>query len=85
MDATAGGPTEHVVYWTRIGNRIPTSWGQQKLVVAEQNLKGIVPDAILIRVSTVNEDATAALATIDQFVRAMLQSIPEAKRSVFLV
>ncbi len=85
MDASAGGPTEHVVYWTRIGNKIPTSWARQKVVVAEQNLEGIIPDAILIRVSTVNEDATAALASIDGFIRNMLESIPAPRRSVFIV
>src|SRR3954471_14390122 len=26
MDASAGGLTEHVLYWTRVGNRIPASW-----------------------------------------------------------
>lgn len=84
MDATAGGPTEHVIYWTRIGNTVPTSWAQQKIVVAKQNLEGIVPDAILIRVSTVNEDAGAAMAAIDQFIRDMLKSIPPSKRAIFL-
>lgn len=85
MDATAGGPTEHVIYWTRIGNTVPTSWAQQKLVVARQNLEGIIPDAILIRISTVNDDADAAMAAIDRFIRAMLQSIPPSKRSIFIV
>ena len=85
MDASAGGPTEHVIYWTRVGNEVPASWRQQKLAVAEQNLRGLIPDAILVRVSTVNDDAEAALATIDEFVRAMLQSIPPSRRSVFIV
>ena len=85
MDASSGGPTEHVIYWTRVGNQVPASWRQQKLAVAEQNLKGLIPDAILVRVSTVNDDADAALASIDEFVRAMLQSIPPARRSVFIV
>lgn len=85
MDATAGGATEHVVYWTRVGNRIPSSWKEQKLAVAEQNLEGIIPDAILVRISTVNDDPTAAVRTIDNFVRALLQSIPENRRSVFIV
>ena len=84
MDATANGPTEHVVYWTRIGNTVPTSWAQQKFVVAKQNLEGIIPDAILIRVSTVNDDAAAAMAAIDQFIRAMMQSIAPTMRSVFI-
>jgi EpsI family protein len=84
MDASAGGPTEHVIYWTRIGKKIPASWRQQKVAVAEQNLEGIVPDAILVRISTVDDDTAAALATIDEFVRAMLLSIPPSRRSVFV-
>lgn len=85
MDATAGGPTEHIVYWTRVGDEIPPNWRDQKLAVAEQNFKGVIPDAILVRISTVNNDAAAALASIDQFVGAMLQSIPANKRSVLIV
>jgi EpsI family protein len=85
IDASAGGPTEHVVYWTRIGNRMPTSWRQQKLAVAEQNLRGIIPDAILVRVSMVSNDGNAARATIDEFVRELLRSAPADKRSVFIV
>jgi EpsI family protein len=84
MDATNGGPTEHVVYWTRVGNQIPPNWRDQKLAVAEQNLRGIIPDAILVRVSTVNDDASAALASVDQFVSAMLQSIQPDRRSVLI-
>jgi len=85
MDASAGGPTEHVIYWTRVGNEVPASWRQQKLAVAEQNLRGLIPDAILVRVSTVNDDAEAALAAIDEFVGALLRSIPPSRRSVFIV
>ena len=69
MDATTGGPTEHVVFWTRIGDRIPLSWTEQKVAVAEQNLRGIVPDAILVRMSSVSDDGDAARASIDAFVR----------------
>ena len=85
IDASAGGPTEHVVYWTRIGNRLPESWREQKLAVAAQNLEGIIPDAILVRVSVVDEDGDAARAMIDDFVRVMLNSVPLDKRSVFIV
>jgi EpsI family protein len=84
MDATRDGRTEHVVYWTRIGDEIPTSWTQQKLMVAEQNLRGIVPDAILIRISTLSEDRSTSLSSIDTFVREMISSIPADRRSVFI-
>jgi EpsI family protein len=85
MDATNGGTPEHVVFWTRIGDRIPESWTAQKLAVAEQNLRGVIPDAILVRLSIVSDDGEAARAAIDAFVRNMLESIPANRRSVFIV
>ena len=85
MEATLDGPPEHVVFWTRIGDRIPESWTQQKLAVAEQNLRGIIPDAILIRASMISEDRPAALAAIDLFVRQMLEAIPANKRAIFFI
>jgi EpsI family protein len=85
MDATFEGLTEHVIYWTRVGNRVPASWSQQKLAVAEQNLRGIIPDAILVRVSTVSPDGPSARASLDAFTRAMLASVPQQHRSVFIV
>ena len=85
MDAAAGGPTEHVIYWTRVGNRIPSSWEKQKLAVFEQNLQGVVPDAILVRISAINDDPAPALDAIDNFVRALLQSLPPDRRSVLIV
>jgi len=85
IDASAGGaPPEHVVYWTRIGKRMPTSWREQKFAVAEQNLQGFIPDAILVRVSAVNADGAAARAMIDAFVRELLAAIPENRRTVFI-
>ena len=84
IDASSGGPAEHIVYWTRIGHRMPTSWRGQKLAVAEQNLQGIIPDAILVRISSVSNDAAAARATIDAFVRELLAAIPADRRSVFV-
>lgn len=85
LDASSGGPPEHVVYWTRIGNKMPTSWREQKFAVAEQNLEGIVPDAILVRVSCVSDDRESALASIDTFTRTMLNLVPPSVRSVFII
>lgn len=85
MDATNGQGMERVIFWTRIGDRIPRSWIEQKLTVAEQNLHGIVPDAILIRLSMVSDDPVVAQAAIDGFVRSMLDLIPADRRSVFIL
>lgn len=85
MDASADGFVEHVIYWTRIGNRMPASWKQQRIAVAEQNLRGILPDAILVRVSTVRNDADGARDTLKSFVRALISSVPPNRRSVLIV
>jgi EpsI family protein len=85
IDATADGLTEHVIYWTRIGDRMPASWKQQRIATAEQNLRGILPDAILVRVSTVRNDAEGARATLQSFVRAMIDAVPASRRSVLIV
>jgi EpsI family protein len=85
MDASADGVVEHVIYWTRVGNRMPASWKQQRIAVAEQNIRGIIPDAILVRVSTVTDDATSARATLQAFVRALIGSLPPNRRDVFIV
>ena len=84
MDATADGVTEHIVYWTRIGDRMPASWKQQRIAVAAQNLEGIIPDAILVRVSTVTNDPAAARATLEEFIRDMIGSVPASRRNVFI-
>ena len=84
MDATMNDSTEHVIYWTRIGDRMPVSWKGQKWAVAEQNLRGVIPDAILVRISTVSDDAKAAQTRIDNFVRSLIGSIPADKRAVFI-
>lgn len=85
MDATADGFVEHVIYWTRIGNSMPASWKQQRIAVAEQNLRGILPDAILVRVSTVRNDADGARATLQSFVRSLINAVPPNRRSVLIV
>jgi EpsI family protein len=84
LTATNEGTTESIIYWTRVGDRIPTTWKQQKLDVAEENLRGIIPDAVLVRISTINSDGAAAQATLDSFARSLIGSVPSARRSVLI-
>jgi EpsI family protein len=84
MEAWGSGAPEHVVYWTRIGNMMPLSWRDQKIAVAKQNLEGIIPDAILVRISTITSDADLAGAAIDNFIRALIESVPSPMKSVFI-
>jgi EpsI family protein len=84
LSATSDGRTEQIVYWTRIGEHLPQSWRAQREVVALDNLRRIIPDAVMVRVSTIGHDKVAALAAIDEFVRAMLNSVRPEMRRVFI-
>ena len=84
ISASMRGFTEQIVYWTRVGKHLPQSWPQQRLAVAFDNLRGIIPDAVMVRVSTYGNDKAAALAEIDEFIRAMIASIVPSARRVFI-
>ncbi len=85
LSATSDGRVEQLVYWTRVGNHLPATWREQRLAVARDNLAGVIPDAVLVRVSTLNSNKPVALSVIDDFVRAMLTSVPPQLRKVLVL
>lgn len=73
--------TEHVLYWTRIGNMLPVSWTSQRLAIMQSNLEGYIPDGLLVRMSVVSQDAAQATEMIDRFARTMLAAAgPKGER-----
>lgn len=75
--------TEQLLYWTRIGSALPTSWADQRLAVAKANLRGEIPDAVMVRVSAISTDP-AALNQIDEFTRAMVAAMKPKDRPILL-
>ena len=47
---------EVVLYWTRVGETFPQRWVEQRLSVASANLEGVIPDGLLVRISTLGDD-----------------------------
>lgn len=84
LTATADARNEQILYWTRIGNHLPVSWAQQRMAVATDNLKGYIPDAVLVRISMVQNDRSSAMETMADFTRKLLQSMPPAVRRVLV-
>jgi len=85
LTASAGGSSEHIIYWTRIGQHMPISWAQQRWAVAGDNLRGIIPDAVLARISTQHPDRDEATAHISSFTRSMIDVLPDRDRRVLMV
>lgn len=84
LSATADARSEHILYWTRIGNHLPVSWAQQRWAVAMDNLKGDIPDAVLIRISMIGNNKDAAFQTVGKFIQQMLSAMPQAARRVLI-
>lgn len=69
--ATAGERTENIFYWTRLGERIPQSGGQQRNARLQNAMEGFVADGILVRCSVVGEPE-ASFKVLHRFVPQML-------------
>ena len=73
---------EQLVYWTRLGDQFPRKWAEQKLAVVEENLEGIIPDGVLVRVSTLAQGDERKL--LDRFISDLYQSVSSRMRNVLV-
>lgn len=81
--ASGSDRIEQLAYWTRVGRDLPTTWAQQRWAVAEANFRGEIPDAVMVRVSTVSPDAHA-FDQIDEFAKLMVASVSPKLRRVLV-
>ena len=84
LTATADGRSEQIVYWTRIGRHLPISWSGQRWAVAQDNMRGIIPDAVLVRISVGTNDRDEAMAVIGGFTRSLIGSLAPLGRKVLI-
>ena len=75
---------EQLIYWTRIGNDFPVRWWAQHWAVAKENLRGRVPDGVLVRISTSAPDDRTAILTLRRFIAKLFPELsPKGRRLVF--
>jgi EpsI family protein len=67
---------EVVLYWTRVGNEFPGKWSDQRLSVARANLRGVIPDGMLARVSTLGKDMDDNLPVLESFIADLHELAP---------
>ena len=84
LTATAEARVEPIVYWTRIGDSLPTSGREQRETKLEQQFAGIIPDGILVRMSTVAEPSPATFAELRKFAAAMVGAVAPADRPALI-
>jgi EpsI family protein len=75
--AEQGPRIEPITYWVVVGD-IHTGFGlPMKLAQLRYNLTGVIPDGMLVRVSSIDEDNDRAFKLQESFIDAMLHSIDQ--------
>ncbi|MCP3730831.1 EpsI family protein [Sphingomonas sp. MG17] len=75
---------ECIIYWTRVGDALPTRWRDQRIAMAKSNLQGYIPDGLLGRASIISMDAAAAWEELVSFINALLDTAPVAGRRLLI-
>ena len=73
--AKAAGRVEPITYWVMVGDRPTVSGTQQKLAQLSYSMRGLVPDGMLVRVSSIEGDASAAYLAQHGFLNDMASTM----------
>ncbi|MBB4641748.1 exosortase-associated protein EpsI, V-type [Rhizorhapis suberifaciens] len=75
--AVGPGRTESILYWTRVGDSLPTNSAEQRLARLRMAVAGYVPDGLLARFSVEGNDESS-FARLTLFVRDLLRAVPNS-------
>ncbi len=82
--ATRDERVERLMYWSRIGNRFPLSTADQYAATLASVLRGVIPEGVLVRVSTIGAGIAVADAGLADFASAMAGSLNSAGKRILL-
>ncbi len=75
LETSLGSRLEPVTYWTMVGE-YQSSWGiDKKINEMRYSLRGLIPDGILIRVSSIDPDSEKAFFLQESFVRDFVAAV----------
>lgn len=80
MVAAMGARIEPITYWVVVGGQQTHFGMQMKLAQLKHNLTGVIPDGMLVRVSSIDQDETRAYRLQEDFIQAMLAGMAEPAR-----
>jgi EpsI family protein len=84
LSASRGDRIEQIYFWMRIGERFPTSPIDEKSAVFAANLRGVMPDGVLVRLSVRSTNARGALDQMMAFNAMLLGTGDRMGRAMLL-
>ncbi len=76
-----GSRDEPITYWLVVGDQVSNSRTDQKLTQIRLGLKGLIPDGMLVRVSSIDPNMARGHQMQAKFLADMAHAIPESARS----
>lgn len=83
LETRLGQRHEPITYWTMIGNKAVLGGVDKKLAEMDFGLQRKIPDGLLFRVSTINQEDQRAIATHKRFVENLLDAVePDVRKRI---
>ena len=79
--ASMEGRPEPITYWRLLGDEVVADEARFKLRQLSLGAGGAIPDGMLVRVSSIDDDRRAAYKVHEAFVQALAQSLTPAQRT----
>lgn len=82
--AKLGGRVEPITYWVVVGDKIALTYYDQKFTQIGYGVRGLIPDGMLVRVSTIDSDTARAYRVQKGFIADLLKAVPGQERAVIV-
>jgi EpsI family protein len=82
--ARLGNRVEPITYWIVVGDKVTISGTEQKLAQLSYSMRGLIPDGMLVRVSSINTDAEKAFGVQQRFVDELGAALQPGARAQIL-
>ena len=74
--------TEPITYWITVGERVTITGTEQKLAQLAYSTRGIVPDGMLVRVSSIDNNIAKAYGVHQQFIAKLADEMAGNRKSL---
>lgn len=84
LTATSGERVEDIVYWTRVGEYLPQTAGDQRRDRLQTSLRGIIPDGVLVRCSVVRTGRQPRFDLLYGFLTELMEKLKPVDRKMLV-
>lgn len=81
LEMAMGPRNEPITYWTMVGEHQAGKGMQKKLTEMKYSLKGVIPDGMLVRMSSISGNPEQAYRDHEAFIGALIEALsPQARQ-----